>query len=239
MVSQKDNNFLERAGRFLMDVLGDSRDDEYKHSFKFFDGSHKIIDVGCGTGTFMELSPDRISGIDFNPDNIEVCKAKGLDAQVGDGLSIPFDDNSFDGAYCSHLMQVFLPHQAAKLMSELGRVVKPQGKIVIVTLNWFERFFRHPENVRAYPPDAIHRYFAKANGSQSPMFPGIPTMRQENIWLRRAPLLEFYSPISHTRNRIYGVINRLQYVLMLRKYWCFDSYEIMLTNLKEHQDTDS
>lgn len=236
MFSQRDNNLLENTGHFLMNLLGSSRDDEYKHSFKFFDGCSKIVDVGCGTGTFMELAPDRMSGIDFNPENIEVCKAKGLDAQVGDALSIPFEDNSFDGAYCSHLMQVFLPHQAAKLMSELGRVVKPGGKIIIVTLNWFERFFRHPENVRAYPPDAIHRYFARANGSQSPMFPGIPKMRQEGIWLRRAPLFELYSPKSHTLNRIYGVISRLQYVLMLRKYWCFDAYGIMLKNLKETVD---
>jgi SAM-dependent methyltransferase len=226
------NNLLVKVGDFLMHTLGSVRDDEHNKLFRFFDGCINVLDVGCGTGTFMARAPERISGIDINPDNIEICKEKGFNAQIGDALSIPFNDNSYDGAYCSHLMQVFFPNQAAQLIKELGRVVKPGGKIVIVTLNWFERFFRHPENVRAYPPDAIRRYFAKGRGAQSPMFPGIPAMRQKGIWLRRPPLFEFYSVKYHTMARIYGVLNRLQYVIGLRKYWRFDAYGIMLINMK-------
>ena len=229
------NGPLVKISSLLMQVLGSVRDIEHKKLWRFFDGCQKVLDVGCGTGTFLTLASERISGIDINPENVAFCKENGLEAQVGDALSIPFADNSYDGAYCSHLMQVFMPEQAAQLMRELGRIVKPGGKIVIVTLNWFERFFRHPENVRAYPPDAIRRYFAKAHGAQSPMFPGIPVMRQEGLWLRRPPLFELYSLRSHTLDRICGVLNRLQYAMRLRKYWCFDAYGIMLTNLKSNK----
>ena len=38
----------------------------------------RIADVACGTGTFCDLAPQRIVGVDINPDNVSHCKSKGL-----------------------------------------------------------------------------------------------------------------------------------------------------------------
>ena len=104
-------------------------------------GCEHILDAGCGTGTFLELCGGRAEGIDINPDNVEYCQKKGLPAVLGSVLEIPFDAESFDGVHCSHVMQVFAPDDAVRMMRELGRVTKKKGVVIISTLNWFPRFF--------------------------------------------------------------------------------------------------
>ncbi len=125
-------------------------------------------------------------------------------------------------------MQVFAPNEAAKMIQELGRVTKPNGIIVISTLNWFSRFFRHPENVRPYPPDSLMRYFSKAEGSSSPMYPNMPKLIPESIWLRRPPLIEFFCSVNKNLAGFSEILNMLQYRLFLRKFWTYNSYIIKL-----------
>jgi hypothetical protein len=60
------------------------------------------------------------------------------------------------------------------------------------------------------------------------MFPGMPNLIQEDIWLRRKPVVEFYASTNHALDRIAGVLNALQYVIYLRSYWNYDSYIIKL-----------
>lgn len=173
----------------------------------------------------MAYSPSRFQGVDINPDNVAYCQERNLRAEVGDALNLEHNDESFDGVVSSHLMQVFLPNQAADFMRELGRLVRPGGVVVISTLNWFPTFFRHPENVRAYPPQALSVYFAPQRGAQSPMYPNMPLLKQEAIWLRRPPLIPLRSA-RRTTNRVCGVLNRIQYRLLLRKWWTYDAFVI-------------
>jgi SAM-dependent methyltransferase len=204
------------------------RETEYRHALRFLRDCERVLDVGCGTGTFLARRGHGATGIDINPDNVAYCVRNGLDAREGSALAIPFDDDTFDGVHSSHVMQVFGPSEAATFVRELARVVRPGGIVVITTLNWFRRFYRHPENVRPYPPDALHVYGARQHGASSPMFPGMPHFTQEEIWLRRPPLLELWSARSHDLNRVLGLVNRVQYAAGLRKYWLFDSYVIKL-----------
>ncbi len=209
-------------------VLGDLRDIEYQVSAKCLADTKSLLDVACGTGTFLSHFRDRSIGIDINPDNVEFCKSRNLNAVCGSALELPFPDQSFDGVHCSHLLQVFAPGEAATCIREIGRVLRPGGLAVISALNWFPRFFRHPENVRPYPPDTFWRYFAEAEGAQSPMFPGMPRMKRELLWLRRPALIDF----DHSTNKYLAgagsVLNMVQYRLGLRKYWAYNSYIIAL-----------
>ncbi len=227
------NSKIIQIGRQLSNFLGEARQDEYRRAVKWLAGCETVLDVACGTGTFMELRGGNIVGIDINPDNVKYCLSRRLNAIAGNALDIPFPKNSFDGVHCSHLMQVFPPNDAAQLIRELGRVVKPGGVIVIVTLNWFPRFFRHPENVRAYPPDAIRRYFGERFGVTSPMYPDLPPLEQQSIWLRRPALLEFYSSTHYFLDGVSIILKRLQYIFFLRKYWTYDAYSINLRCLKK------
>lgn len=219
---------MKKIAKKILQSLGDLRDQEYKRSVPLFENANRILDIACGTGTFLRFFKDKAIGIDINPENIQYCAERGFKAECGSALSLPYEDESFDGVHCSHLMQVFSPNEAAQLMREIGRVLKPGGIVVIATLNWFPRFFRHPENMRPYPPDALWRYFATAEGASSPMFPGICNMEQSYIWLRRPPLVEFHFSVNKSLAGLGEIINMLQYRLFLRKYWSYNSYVIGL-----------
>jgi SAM-dependent methyltransferase len=228
-MGDREEGLVWTIGRRLLS-MGDPRPQEYRFAFGFLSDAKTILDVGCGTGTFCELAPERMVGIDINPDNVALCNSKGIKAQVGSALDLPWPDESFDGVHCSHLLQVFRPDEAVKCISELARVTKPGGTIVITTLNDFRRFYRHPENVRPYPPDALFRlFFAKPVGSSSPMWSGIPQVRELGIRRRRPPLVELEFPSSRALARVAGALNGLQLGLNLRKFWSFNAYTLALS----------
>jgi len=212
---------------YLNKPVWDWRTEEYQHALNFMSECRDILDVGCGTGTFMENWSYASKGIDINPDNVAYCRERGLDVTVGSALDLPFANNSFDGVHCSHLMQVFMPNDAASLIRELCRVVNDEGIIVITTLNWFPRFFRHPENVRPYPPDAILRLNSYQNGSTSPTYNNMPTFTQEAIWLRRPPLIELKSTIPEREMYLWR-LNPLQMKYGVRKFWEYEAFTIKL-----------
>lgn len=80
------------------------------------------LDVGCGPGFVMDaLSPLlRARGVDKDPDMVESCRRRGLDAVLGDAYDLPFDDGTFEVVHCSFLM-LWLQHPE-KALSEMKRV---------------------------------------------------------------------------------------------------------------------
>jgi len=48
-----------------------------------------------------------------------------------DIMNLPFPDNSFDGAYNLGVVEHYDRNQLAKVFSELRRVLKPNGKLVV------------------------------------------------------------------------------------------------------------
>ena len=56
----------------------------------YFSGASDVLDVGCGRGEFLDLLKQAgitARGLDLNPEMVEVCKARGLDATAGDAVS--------------------------------------------------------------------------------------------------------------------------------------------------------
>jgi len=216
---------LSSVGRWLLH-RGDVRKIEYQAAQKFMSECNKVLDVACGTGTFLSLNGLNTIGIDTNVENVEYCRSNNLDARLGNALAIPFDDGFFDGTHCSHLMQVFSPEQAVKLIQELSRVTRENGRIVITTLNDFPTFYRHPENFRPYPPDAIRRLFGTQKHAQSPMFANLPKLEEVGIKLRHPALIEFRFSSSNRLGKYASALNAFQRLLKLKKWWRFDSYTI-------------
>lgn len=93
-----------------------------------------ILDVGCGLGGAARYLAtkykNRVAGIDLTPEYIEtgraVCSWLNLDRYItleqGSALSMPFQDNIFDGGYMLHVgMNI---DDKATLFSEIFRVLK-------------------------------------------------------------------------------------------------------------------
>ncbi len=111
-----------QATDHLMDQLGFSR-------------QNQILDVGCGLGGAARYVANkyhtRVTGIDLTAEYIEAGRALSswvkLDQQVrleqGSALSMPFDDNSFDGGYMLHVgMNI---EDKTALFAEVYRVLRP------------------------------------------------------------------------------------------------------------------
>jgi SAM-dependent methyltransferase len=219
-------------------IIGSYRDIEYKIAYELFEDCSRVLDVGCGAGGFLEVLQKNtaidVIGTDFNPDCVDVCIRKGLTVTKGNALDLQFQENSFDGVYCSHVMQVFTPSQAVTLIKELSRVVKPNGIIVITTVPMYERLFFDPGDIRPYPPQALRGMFAKADkdGHSSPTVMNMPALVEEFIWLRRPPLFDLNFQGNQTFYALGHFINQVQYFLYLRKYWKFNGYIMALRNKK-------
>ncbi|MDI6755683.1 MAG: class I SAM-dependent methyltransferase [Thermodesulfobacteriota bacterium] len=102
-------------------------------------GQEKIIvDVGCGEGITLEKLvskfPDRqITGIDYSPENVEVCKERRLPARLGNVYELDFEDESVD---CCLFMEV-IEHllDPLKALQEIHRIMRIGGRLLVVFPN--------------------------------------------------------------------------------------------------------
>jgi demethylmenaquinone methyltransferase/2-methoxy-6-polyprenyl-1,4-benzoquinol methylase len=102
-----------------------------------------ILDVATGTGDVAImasrlLNPDKIIGIDISDGMLDIGRKKtaklGLQGSIellnGDSEAINFDDNSFDAVTVAFGVRNF--QRLEKGLSEIKRVLKPGGKLVVL-----------------------------------------------------------------------------------------------------------
>ncbi len=93
-------------------------------------GASRLIEVGAGSGqdsAFFAAAGLDVIATDLSPAMIELCRAKGLRAQVSDVLSLDFPPASFDAVYTTncllHVPDAVLPAALARLAA----LLKPGG----------------------------------------------------------------------------------------------------------------
>jgi ubiquinone/menaquinone biosynthesis C-methylase UbiE len=100
-------------------------------------GDH-VLDVGCGTGVVARQAVNRVGvngrvvGVDPNDGMLAVARrAPGIEWTKGVAEDLPFEDDSFDVVVSQFAIMFFEdPKQA---LSEIGRVLKPGGRVAIAT----------------------------------------------------------------------------------------------------------
>lgn len=103
-----------------------------------------ILDAGCGTGIPLTryLRPDlRVTALDFSQRSLEAMEAKLLAKNVhfqqGDITELPFEDVSFDRSLCANTIQHLRTAELReKAVSELARVTRPGGIVVVSVHQW-------------------------------------------------------------------------------------------------------
>lgn len=132
----------------------------FKYSFEKLSKKKKILDLGCGDGYFLQISNNTF-GIDKNFRNLKKAKKYSNKVIQGDILELPFSEASFDGINCSHVIEHFDPYNAYRLLSEMNRVLKIRGILIISTPVLWDGFFRDFTHIKPYYPESIMHYYGK------------------------------------------------------------------------------
>lgn len=121
-----------------------------------------MLDVASGTGDLaiaaLKLNPQKVIGIDISTEMLNVgikkIKRKGyqnlIELKKGDSENLEFHDNTFDGITAAFGVRNF--ENLNKGLSEMYRVLKPKGKIVILE-------FSKP---KIFPVKQFYNFYFKA-----------------------------------------------------------------------------
>ena len=105
-----------------------------------------FLDAGCGDGRYLAAMdaelPKRIAGVDIAERILETARARvpRADLRKANLGSLPFDDGAFDLVLSSQAIEHVLDAPGA--VSELARVLRPGGTLVISTDNADNRITR-------------------------------------------------------------------------------------------------
>jgi SAM-dependent methyltransferase len=97
---------------------------------EYLPASGRILDLGCGTGRFLELAT---AGTDPSPAMLAQARRRHPERELRamEGQSLPFPDASFDAAFSMHVFMHLDLATIKALMCELHRVVRPGGHLVV------------------------------------------------------------------------------------------------------------
>ncbi|ASF46928.1 methyltransferase domain-containing protein [Methylovulum psychrotolerans] len=130
----------------IAELLGDIKQSSY--AAMDIQPSHKVFDLGCGPGTdtiplaSLVGREGLVVGVDYDADMLVHAQQRAEQAGVAtwvrheqaDAMALPFADNYFDSARSERVFQ-HLP-EPTQALSELVRVTKPQGWVVIIDPDW-------------------------------------------------------------------------------------------------------
>jgi SAM-dependent methyltransferase len=94
----------------------------------------RVLEVGCGPGEAAEriaASGAEVVAVDSSPRMVELARARGVDARLGDAQKLDFPDESFDAALAAWML--YHVPDPARALAELARVLRPGGRLVVVT----------------------------------------------------------------------------------------------------------
>jgi len=99
----------------------------------------KLLDLGCGDGSFTLMVAERIGtkdiyGIDTVRENVTKAKEKGIVAYPGDlNEKLPFEDESFDVIHANQIIEHL--SNTDLFIRELHRVCRKRGYCIVSTPN--------------------------------------------------------------------------------------------------------
>jgi 2-polyprenyl-3-methyl-5-hydroxy-6-metoxy-1,4-benzoquinol methylase len=170
-----------------------------------------ILDLGCGSGVFLELVRERQRtgrGIELMQEASEIARSKGLDVVQADVVQFlkAQSPSAYSGIYCSHLIEHFSYSDACWLLEECRRVLAPSGRLVVITPNPVsldvisETFWLDPTHVRPYPLPLLERMMQRAGfeivgtGHDDP--PRLPRRTLPRRWFLRLLLGKHYGAMN-------------------------------------------
>ena len=98
----------------------------------------KVLDIGCGVGQVVRRlmeSGYEAHGVEVSEPNVAKAKKVSKLCQLYDGVRLPFKNNTFDSAGALNVLEHV--EQPEAFITELVRIVKPGGRIILSSPNFF------------------------------------------------------------------------------------------------------
>ncbi len=129
------SDFEERFRGTKKDIL-----ERQKKYIRFFSGSKKVLDIGCGRGEFMKLlvkAGIEAEGVDLSSSMLKEAEKEGLNCIKSDALNYLKNckPDTFDGIFSAQVIEHLSPDYLKDMVSESFRVLKKSGILLLETIN--------------------------------------------------------------------------------------------------------
>ncbi len=97
-----------------------------------------VLELACGNGTYSKIlinNADSILATDFSDEMVAETKRRlkdysAITVEKANCFNLPYPDNSFDTVFMANLLHIIASPE--KALAEAKRVVKPNGKILVL-----------------------------------------------------------------------------------------------------------
>lgn len=120
----------------------------------------KVLDYGCGNGSFLERLVSRADecwGVDIDSEKVAAAQhlAPGCVRCITPDEALPFPDATFDTVAILEVIEHVSDER--RVLAELGRVLKPGGRLLLTTPHRGLLTFMDPGNFKFVAP-GFHRF---------------------------------------------------------------------------------
>lgn len=96
-----------------------------------------VLDLGCGYCDFInQISASKKYAVDSNPESSQYC-AKDVEFLQSSVTSLNLERNSVDVVFASNLLEHFHDDELQQVFSEVNKVLKNQGKLILIQPNYY------------------------------------------------------------------------------------------------------
>lgn len=119
------------------DKCGKKPNEIFATAFAALQGGDRILDIGCGDGTLYSYIKDKfrkIYGAEIADEAAHLAQKQGMFPSIMDvNMSLSYKDNTFDAISCLEVIEHLL--NPCHLLSEMYRLLRPGGQLVLTTPN--------------------------------------------------------------------------------------------------------
>lgn len=119
----------------------------------------KVLDIGCGTGKYMELFKKygcEVTGVDVNPKQVADLCVKGYRTYLPEELPA---DETWDVVLMSHVIEHMPPDKLVASFENLFPKLNKDGRLIVIAPLLGERFYYDFTHERPYYPQSLWMLF--------------------------------------------------------------------------------
>ncbi len=150
------------------------RYNELLDNFESYRKTNNLLDIGCGSGHFIETAKKRgwnAFGTEISKEAVDLCNRKGLKVIKSNFSDTSFMENFFDVITCFEVIEhIQTPHALIKYSR---RILRDGGALYLTTPNFNAlsriilggkwNIIEYPEHLSYYTPRTLHKLFISHN----------------------------------------------------------------------------